>query len=100
MSPVVIETIPSLAQIAFARDRCASAKSRALVDCLRAGFGEPPSWDAAITTASKRRATRQPWYCRIVFGLLISSSAISPFSRPWPLPFIPPNGSSTPPPAP
>jgi len=44
--------------IAFARDRRASAKVRALVDCLRAAFGDPPSWDAAIAKARQRTPAR------------------------------------------
>jgi DNA-binding transcriptional LysR family regulator len=53
--------------IACARDRRASAKVRALIDCLRDSFGDPPSWDVAIAKASakrrpgaKKRSPRQP----------------------------------------
>ena len=42
----------------------------------------------------------QPWYWTRSSSSLISSSATKPFSRPWPLRLTPPNGSSTPPPAP
>ncbi len=43
---------------------------------------------------------QRPWYWTTVFTVQNSSSARKPFSRPWPLFFTPPNGSSTPPPAP
>lgn len=43
--------------IAFARDRRASAKVRALIECLRAAFGDPPSWDVAIAKAATRKRT-------------------------------------------
>ena len=42
----------------------------------------------------------QPCQLTRVLVALTSSSASSPFSRPWPLRLVPPKGSSTPPPAP
>ena len=45
-------------------------------------------------------AAAHPWKCTTVFVELSSSSASRPFSRPCPLRLVPPNGSSTPPPAP
>ena len=48
----------------------------------------------------ERQAAPQPWLKTTVFVVENSSSASSPFSRPWPLFFMPPKGSSMPPPAP
>ena len=41
----------------------------------------------------------QPWRMAMVFRVEKPYSASNPFSRPNPEPFMPPNGSSTPPPA-
>jgi hypothetical protein len=45
-------------------------------------------------------AGRQPCRIAMVFMVANPCRAVNPFSRPWPLRFTPPNGSSTPPPAP
>src|SRR6185369_1784670 len=52
------------------------------------------------TNRSSRGERHWPWYCTTVLTVQNSSRAMNPFSRPWPLFLTPPDGSSTPPPAP
>ncbi len=65
----------------------------------QSGHGDSPA-TVRTTVAAWRRGGDQSCLIAMVFSAVKPSNASKPFSRPYPLAFTPPNGSSTPPPAP
>ena len=74
----------------LARDALAEARRRA-------GDDRDLAFESHVVVSSIRC---QPWWIATVFSVEKPYSASKPFSRPWPECLTPPNGSSTPPPAP
>ena len=83
----------SAAAAGFALEDAAGAPAMARAPLVVAPPAQIESW---MTTPG----VTQPCLIAMVLSTVKPSSASKPFSRPWPLAFTPPKGSSTPPPAP